>query len=147
MFLFHSCIPIPTKVMDRSNTFLLEKGRGLYLLLMTQLETSIQPKAWIESRRHTMCFMPKLLTDGQTSHSSPNLSLLSKCRISTTMHQNLQMDHTLLLCQRCLKWVRKTNCYSKIFKEAQMPHSVCKSYHRIIAFMLNILELGRDEKT
>lgn len=27
-----------------------------------------------------------------------------------------------------------------------MPHTVCESYHHIIEFMLNILELGGDEK-
>uniref|UniRef100_A0A8C9FUH7 Uncharacterized protein n=1 Tax=Pavo cristatus TaxID=9049 RepID=A0A8C9FUH7_PAVCR len=80
---------ILTKAMDQSNTSLLEKEQELYLLLMTRRETSIQPK---------------LLIEGQTSHLSLNLNLLSKYRISMTMHQNLQMDHTLLLFTLILEW-------------------------------------------
>uniref|UniRef100_A0A8C5SB02 Uncharacterized protein n=1 Tax=Laticauda laticaudata TaxID=8630 RepID=A0A8C5SB02_LATLA len=87
---------ILTKVMDQSNTFLPVKGLGLSLLLMTRLETSIQPK---------------LLIDGQTSHLSLNLSLLSKYKISMTMHPNLQMDHILLLCQRSKESLRPPQPY------------------------------------
>lgn len=112
--MFFSCTPIPTKVMDQSSTSLLEKGLGLYLLLMTQQGTSIQPKAWIERRRHTTCCMPRPLTDGQTGHLSQNQSLLSKYKTSMTMHPNLQMDLTSWLCQRCLIWVRRISSHNVV---------------------------------
>lgn len=104
---FYSCTPILTKVMDQSNTSWLEKGLGLYLLLTTLQGTSIQLQASTGRRRHTTYFMPRPLTDGQTSHWNLNRNLLSKYKTSMTMHPNLQMDHTLLQCRRCLIWVRR----------------------------------------
>lgn len=95
-----------------------------------------------------MCFMPKLLIDGQTSHSSLNLNLLSKYRISTTMHQNLQMDHTLLLCQRCLKWVRKIVLFSNILTRENATWCFTKLYHFVVLLTVckRILHLRTDDK-
>lgn len=106
----YSYTPILTKVMGLSNTSLLEKVLGLYLSLMIPQVTSTQQKAWTESRRLTMCFMPKLLTDEQTSPLNLNLSSSSKCKTSMTMLPSSQMDHTLLLCPKCLTWVRQILC-------------------------------------
>uniref|UniRef100_A0A8D0Y2U6 Cadherin 18 n=1 Tax=Sus scrofa TaxID=9823 RepID=A0A8D0Y2U6_PIG len=107
--MLENCTPILTKVMGLSNTSLLEKVLGLYLSLMIPQVTSTQQKAWTESRRLTMCFMPKLLTDEQTSPLNLNLSSSSKCKTSMTMLPSSQMDHTLLLCPKCLTWVTATD--------------------------------------
>ena len=91
----YSCTPILTKVMGLSSTSLLEKVLGLFLSLMIPQVTSTQQKAQTGSRRPTMYFMLRLLTDEQTSPLSLNPSLSSKCKTSMTMLQSSQMDHTL----------------------------------------------------